>query len=245
MEKLYKVSGLRVNYVDNIYENAEVVIVLGGDGTILLSASECAVRDIPILGVNLGRVGFMSEVEVDNIPESMDKLLNNEYRIENRMMMDVTIKNGDNIQGNYIALNDVVVSKSMDTKLIYIKLFTNDEQVNAYTADGVIVSSPTGSTGYSLSAGGPVVDPLMSAFVATPICAHMLSARSAVLSTDKTIILRLDDEPKNEAVVAIDGGSQAHIKHGDEVVVKKSKYVTKLIKIGQKSFYSTLIEKLS
>lgn len=249
MSRRYEVSALPVNYVsgEELYDQVEVVIVLGGDGTILQIANQIAGKDdIAVMGINLGRVGFMSEIEVDDIEKASELLIQDYYRIEQRMMMQVQIMKDGKIQGCYPALNDVVVSKSANTKLIGMKLFADGEKVNAYTADGLILATPTGSTGYSLSAGGPVVDPLMRLFIATPICAHMLSARSAVLSADKEIVLKLDEDfAENDAMVSIDGDVQAYIKNGDEVIVTKSKHQTRLIKIGNQSFYDTLIRKLS
>jgi NAD+ kinase len=248
MNKMYAVSDLPVQYVpgEELYEKVEIVIVLGGDGTILQIANQIANKDIAVMGINLGRIGFMSEIEVDDIEKAAELLINDYYRIEQRMMMQVQIKKDGNIQGSYPALNDVVISKSAGTKLIGMKLFADGEKVNAYIADGLILATPTGSTGYSLSAGGPVVDPLMRLFIATPICAHMLSARSAVLSADKEIVIRLDEDfAENDAMVSIDGDVQAYIKNGDEISVTIAKHQTKLIKIGNQSFYDTLIRKLS
>lgn len=243
MQSSYKAARLDVNYTDDIYSNADIVIVIGGDGTILRAAGMCAVKNIPILGINLGRIGFMSEVEVDDIENAVSRLLNGDYEVEERMMMEVSVTGAT--RGTFYALNDVVVSKSAEAKLIFMKLYADGEQMNAYVADGVIIATPTGSTGYSLSAGGPVVDPLTKLFVATPICAHMLSARPAIMSAEKKIKLRLDDKPDNEAIVSVDGCHQAHIKPSDSVEVTKSKYVTRLIRIGKVSFYDTLIKKLS
>lgn len=245
MDKLYEMSGIPAIYTENIYDKIETLIVLGGDGTILQVADECARHGIAVLGVNLGRVGFMSEVEVDDIEAAVQKLLSGEYRIQSRMMLKIEIRQNGSVQGTYYALNDVVIAKSPKARLIYMKLYADGEQVNAYTADGVVIATPTGSTGYSLSAGGPVVDPSMELCVATPICAHMLSARAAVMSPDKELVIRLDDEQNNEAAVSIDGDTQAHIRHGDEVVITKAEYKTRLIKIGNQSFYDTLIRKLS
>lgn len=243
MQTAYSAANLNVIYTDDIYTDVDVFIVIGGDGTILRAAGMCAVKGIPILGINMGRIGFMSEVELRDIASAIECLLNDDYEVEERMMMEIHI-NG-NTHGMFYALNDVVISKSVDATLIYMKLYADDEQMNAYVADGVVISTPTGSTGYSLSAGGPVVDPIMELFVATAICPHMLSARPAVMSADKKITLKLDERVNNEALVTIDGCQQAYIKSTDEVVITKSKYVTKLIRMGRHSFYDTLIKKLS
>ena len=248
MDEAYSVLGMNVKYVSpsEIYNNADYVIVLGGDGTILQRASECAKRRIPVLGINLGKIGFMTEIELDDMEAAIKKLLDGDFVIEKRMMMKAEIRKNNEVQFAFHALNDVVVSKSTGEKLICMELSTDGEAVNRYTADGLIIATPTGSTGYSISAGGPVVDPRMRIFVATPICAHMLSVRSAVLSSDKVMKIRLDSEyGGSDAVVTADGDVQCYIKDADEVVITESEYDFELIKIGNQSFYDTLIKKLS
>lgn len=248
MDEAYSVLGMNVKYVSpsEIYNNADYVIVLGGDGTILQRASECAKRRIPVLGINLGKIGFMTEIELDDMEAAIKKLLDGDFVIEKRMMMKAEIRKNNEVQFAFHALNDVVVSKSTGEKLICMELSTDGEAVNRYTADGLIIATPTGSTGYSISAGGPVVDPRMRLFVATPICAHMLSVRSAVLSSDKVMKIRLDSEyGGSDAVVTADGDVQCYIKDADEVVITESEYDFELIKIGNQSFYDTLIKKLS
>ncbi len=248
MDEAYSVLGLNIKYVpsNEIYSNADYLIVLGGDGTILQRASECAKKKIPILGINLGKIGFMTEVEMDDMEEALNKFLKDDFIIENRMMMKAEIRREGEVQFSFHALNDVVVSKHAGENLIYMELSANDEFVNRYTADGIIIATPTGSTGYSISAGGPVVDPTMRLYVATPICAHMLSTRSAVLSAQKTIKIKLDNEyGEADAVVTADGDIQGYIKECDEVVITESEYDFELVKIGNQSFYDTLLKKLS
>ena len=218
----------------------------GGDGTILQRAAECAKRKIPVLGINLGKIGFMTEIEIDDMEDAISKFLQDDFTIEKRMMMKAEIRKENKIQFSFHALNDVVVSKVAGEKLIYMELSTDGVAVNRYTADGLIIATPTGSTGYSISAGGPVVDPCMRLYVATPICAHMLSVRSAVLSSNKDIRIKLDGEYGNaDAVVTADGDIQGYIKNADEVIITESEYDFELIKIGEQSFYDTLIKKLS
>lgn len=248
MEKAYNVLGMNVQYVpsDAIYDNADYVIVLGGDGTILQRAAQCAKRKIPVLGINLGKIGFMTEIEIEDIENALSKLLIGDFSIEKRMMMKAVVKKDNEVQFSFHALNDIVVSKSVGEKLVCIELLTDGEAVNRYTADGLIIATPTGSTGYSISAGGPVVDPCMRLYIATPICAHMLSVRSAVLSSDKVMRIKLNSEyGGREAVVTGDGDIQGYIKDCDEVVITESEYDFELIKIGNQSFYDTLIKKLS
>jgi NAD+ kinase len=248
MDTAYKVIGMNVNYVSlaELYNKAEILIVLGGDGTILQCAVESAKKKIPVLGINLGRIGFMTEVEIDDTQLALDKLLSGDYIKEKRMMMRVEIKKDNKLRSCCHALNDVVVSKSAGERLIGMELYTDGQLVNRYIADGLIIATPTGSTGYSISAGGPVVDPRMQLYVATPICAHMLSVRSAVLPSEKTIVIKLDNTyPECDAIVSADGDVQGYIKDCDEVVITKSEYEFELIKIGKQSFYDTVLKKLS
>ncbi|MBQ8301492.1 MAG: NAD(+)/NADH kinase [Clostridia bacterium] len=248
MDDAYSVLGMHIKYVSpaDIYDNADYLIVLGGDGTILQRAAECAKRKIPILGINLGKVGFMAEIEIDDMEDSLTRFLEDDFVIEKRMMMKAEIRREGEIQCSFHALNDVVVSKHAGDNLICVEFSTDGEAINRYTADGIIIATPTGSTGYSISAGGPVVDPCMRLYVATPICAHMLSVRSAVLPSEKNIKIKLDsDYGVTDAVVTADGDIQGYIKDCDEVVITESEYDFELVKIGNQSFYDTLLRKLS
>lgn len=234
-----------INYVpyDSIWENADIAFIIGGDGTMLQAAPRCAKHKIPTLGINLGKVGFLTEVEPDDIESAINSVLDGKYTIEKRMLIHMCINGMDH--GSH-ALNDIVISKTDGEKLIGVELYTDNELVNHYAADGLIIATPTGSTGYSISAGGPVVDPRMSLYVATPICAHMLSVRSAVLPSDKDIIIRLSkDYPQNRAIITADGEKKAVIDENDEIRISRSAYSFELIRIGTSSFYNTLISKLS
>ena len=246
MESAFSMSGLQAEYTDDIYSHADMVIVLGGDGTILQVAEPCARRGIPILGINLGRIGFMSEIEREEMDMAVNRILSGDYRLQKRMMMKIQIYHAGKLQGTYHALNDAVIAKSAETRLMGMELFSSDEKISEYAADGLIISTPTGSTGYNLSAGGPVVNPMMELFIAAPICAHMLTARPAVLPADDKIRVRLTDRfSVNEAAVSVDGDICGYIKGGDEIVITKSGYETKLVKISEKSFYDVLINKLT
>lgn len=234
-----------INYVayDELWEKAEAAVVIGGDGTLLRVAARCAKNGIKALGINLGRVGFLTEVEPENLGAAMERLLSGKYTIEKRMLLKISV-NDENV--SYHALNDVVVAKTEGARLISLDLFTDGELVNHYVGDGLIIATPTGSTGYSISAGGPVVDPGMSLYIATPICAHMLSVRSAILSSEKEITLKLGrDYADNQAIITTDGERQRFVSPEDEIRITKSDYEFELIRIGESSFYNTLISKLS
>lgn len=237
--EILKARGIEaVTDADDLYENTDIVIILGGDGTILCAAEECARRGIPVMGINLGRVGFMTETEQDNMEDAVDSLLSGAYKIEERMMMDVSV--GDK---EYLALNDCVVAKC-DAQMIKIAVYAENEQITEYIADGVIISTPTGSTGYSLSAGGPVADPGTEMFIATPICAHTLKARPAVLAPEKTVSVHLLSGAAQNAVVTVDGIVRESLGVGDKVVITRSQKKLKLIKFGHQSFYNILMAKL-
>lgn len=248
MEDIFKEADTGIKYMPHkeLFNHADIVIVLGGDGTMLQIAPQCAAKDIPVLGINMGRVGFLTEIELDNIEYALQKLLNGDYGTEKRMLMRVEIiRNGKTLCKRH-ALNDVVVSKNAGAKLIKIDLFANEELVNQYIADGLIIATPTGSTAYSISAGGPVIDPAMQLYVATPICPHMLSVRSAVLPPEKKIVIKLDkDYLNNNALVTADGDVLGDITYEDEVHITESRYLFSIIKIGKYSFYDTVLKKLS
>ncbi len=247
MDKEYSVIERGVRFVskDELCGICDAVVVLGGDGTILSVAAECAKKKTPVLGINLGKVGFMTEIEIGNMDDALTKLLSGEYETERRMMMRVERRSSEGLDV-FHALNDVVTAKTAEVQLINVELFSDSQLVNRYTADGLIIATPTGSTGYSISAGGPVVDPNMSLFVATPICAHMLSVRSAVLSDRHKIRVRLDGTVSGgKGIITADGDVKGFMSAGDEIIITKSEYELELIKIGKQSFFETVIKKLS
>jgi len=227
---------------ENIKSNTDIVIVLGGDGTILSAACECAEMGIPVMGINLGRVGFMTETDQDSMEKAVDALINGEYKIENRMMMEIFVSS-ESGERKYTALNDIVVSKP-DSQMINVGIFSDEEKITEYIADGVIIATPTGSTGYSLSAGGPVADPSTEMFLVTPICAHTLWARPSVLSPEKEVSVKLFEGANPVASVMVDGQLKEKIEEGDNVRIRKSDKKLKLIKFGKQSFYDILTAKL-
>ena len=231
-------------FAEDVNVGADAAIIVGGDGTVIGAALPCAKAGVPMLGVNMGRIGFMSEVELCSLSDAVECLLGGDYTIETRMMMDVEIvrTNGDKML--FHALNDAVVEKARGINLIGIELFSGDEKIIQYVADGIIISTPTGSTGYNLSAGGPVVNPLMSLFIATAICPHMLTARPAVLPDDKPIVITSGCGVCKRASASVDGKVVCEVEPGDKIIITKSQYFAKLIKTIRRSFYDTLIEKL-
>ena len=219
----------------DLYSGVDAVIILGGDGTILQAAEPCGRGGIPVMGINLGKVGFMTEVEAEDMKSACERLLAGDFETENRMMMEICV--GDR---RFLALNDAVISKPK-AEMINMELCANGGKVSEYIADGLIIATPTGSTGYSLSAGGPVADPKMDLFIATPICAHMLSARPMLLSAEKVIDVRLFG---GTAVVTVDGEDKCTITGGESVSIRRADCTFKIIKLGRQSFYHTMMSKL-
>ena len=245
-ELIANALGIKYAQSPELLASADVAIALGGDGTILQRAAECAENGVKVLGINLGKIGFMTEIEPSDMEKALEKLISGDYKTEKRMMIKAEIRKSDGTLMRFHALNDVVVSKSLGDQLIAVEMSADGEKVNRYSADGLIIATPTGSTGYSISAGGPVVEPGMRLIVATPICAHTLSARSAILPSCKTIKIRLNSSyGGSEAFVTADGSVRCGITDSDEVIITESEYDFELIKIGNQSFYDTLINKLS
>lgn len=244
MPKSDEITGISAVFCDaDLYNGVDAVIVLGGDGTILQAAEPCGRGGIPVMGINLGKVGFMTEVEVDDMRVACDRLLAGDFEIENRMMMEIDVENGEGDTHKFLALNDCVIAKQ-NAEMISLGLYAGGGKVSEYIADGLIIATPTGSTGYSLSAGGPVADPQMKLFIATPICAHMLAARPMLLSADKEITAELFKSGDAIATITVDGEDKCIVKSGDKVTIRCSQYVFKIVKLGRQSFYYTMMSKL-
>ncbi|MBE7013907.1 MAG: NAD(+)/NADH kinase [Ruminococcaceae bacterium] len=227
---------------DDFFKNSDVIISLGGDGTLITAARNCAVYDKPVMGINLGHLGFLSEMEKDEL-SGLNKLLSNEYTIDERMMLNCTITDINGKVHNFNCLNDVIISRGSYPRMIDINLKIGKETVENYTADGLIISTSTGSTAYSLAAGGPVVEPDVEVIIATPICPHSLKNRSILFSKDRELEITVNEKYNKKVFVSPDGQESIEIK--GSIIIKKSQYITKLIRINNKSFYSILNNKLS
>jgi len=229
-------------------EQVEGILVLGGDGTLLRAARELADEKIPFLGINLGHLGYLAEVEQQGVQEALDKLIADEYTIEDRMMLTGSVfVQGEQI-GRDMALNDIVLNRYGNLRVVDYHVFVNGEYLNSFTADGMIVSTPTGSTGYSLSAGGPIVSPTASMLVLTPICPHTLNSRSIVFSGGDRIRIAIGKGRRggaDEACVTFDGDTYFQMKSGDYVDIERSAEVTRILNINQVSFLEVLRNKLS
>ena len=228
-------------------EDIECVLVLGGDGTLLQAARELLQRHIPLLGINLGTLGFLTSAVKSELPKCLDSVLDDSCSIDERMMLEgVAYHGSEKIQMN-IALNDVIIARAGFSRLVELKIYVNGELLSIYNADGIIVSTPTGSTGYSLSAGGPIIFPQTDVIVITPICPHSLQARSLVVSGEDRIMIEIGRRrktQKEEAMVTFDGRSAQELETGDRIEIYKAQETTQLIRLKGRSFYQVLQNKI-
>jgi len=234
--------------------DVECAIVLGGDGTIIRCATHLMDLNIPILGINLGTVGFLAEIEKNHTLDALDRLFADDYVIENRMMLKGELKSenqksrNDKEFYNSYALNDIVITRMGLSRMISLQIFVNDELIDDYRGDGVIISTPTGSTAYNLSAGGPIIASKADVMVITPICPHSLSPRSVVVSADDTIKVVIRESRKkqlDEAIATYDGQNVIELSTNDEIIIKKAEYYTKLIRLNHTSMFEVLRSKLN
>lgn len=230
---------LRFSRLERELPNAEMVICFGGDGTILHMAKAATRKGIPILGVNIGTMGFMAELEITEL-DSLVKIAQGEYTLDNRMMMDVTIQRDRDIIFHDICLNDVVVTKGAVARIVHLAVKCDGAQAMECGGDGVIVSTPTGSTAYSYSAGGPVVEPEARNIIITPICAHEVGSRSIVASDKRVITVEMVHNARRNAYLSVDGGRAVRLNMGDVVTIKKSHLETKLVRLKDRSFFDVV-----
>jgi NAD+ kinase len=234
--------------LDEVAGSSDIVIALGGDGTLLRAARAVGDRMIPVLGVNVGSLGFLTEVTVDEMYESLEEILGGGFRYEDRMNVDGAVyRNGEQIE-SVTALNDIVINKGALSRVIEIKLAVDCGYVTTYTADGLIISTPTGSTAYSLSAGGPIVNPAIDAIIATPICPHTLAVRPMILAPTQELSVdlwaghSLHGEP--EVKLTVDGQVGFDLLSGDRIVFTRSEQKSRLVLSGYRTFYEVLSSKL-
>ena len=230
---------LRFHRLDRELQNTELVICFGGDGTILHMAKTATRKNVPILGVNIGTLGFMAELESSEL-HMLSRLADNEYTIDKRMMLDVVVQRDRDIIFHDIGLNDVVVTKGSVARIAYISVKCDGVQALQCGGDGVIIATPTGSTAYSLSAGGPIVEPEAKNILITPICAHDIMSRCIVASDKRTISLELVQNARRNAFLSVDGGKSVRLNMGDVVTVKMSNLETKLLRLIDRSFYDVV-----
>lgn len=223
------------------------VLVLGGDGTLLRAVRNMMDSNIPLLGINLGTLGYLAEVEIGNIETALDKLLRDEYVREERMMLEGHVQKQNAVEGNY-ALNDIVISRCGSLQILTFHIYVNGQFLNSYSADGMIVATPTGSTGYNMSAGGPIVEPGARLLLLTPICPHTLNTRSIVLAPEDEVRVEIpqgrDGQPQT-VEANFDGGHKIVLQTGDSIVVRKADKTMGIIKLNTESFLTVLHKKMS
>ena len=232
---------------DELPENIECVISIGGDGTLLHCAKDLRALDVVFIGVNKGSLGFLAEITLDNIEFYIDKLINNEFNVESRMMLKgAVIRDGQEVYKS-IVLNDIVVHRGSALTIADYDVFVNDHLLGKFQADGIILSTPTGSTAYNLSAGGPVARPDSKMIILTPLCSHSIGSRSVLLSENDKIEIHIMksrrpvDEQRN---IAFDGDGNFNLKTGDIIKIEKAEQKTKIAKIDESSFLQVIKDKL-
>src|SRR6056297_120910 len=228
---------------DTLRKEADLIIVFGGDGTFLHTSLNFIGTGIPLMGINLGRIGFLTEIETNELDEALDHISANNFRIENRNTLEVCIKReGKNIQKKY-AVNDVVINRAADGEMLKVDMHINKEFVNSYRGDGIIVSTPTGSTAYSFSAGGPIINPQVKALLITPLCPHAVHVKPMVISDDEIIEIDVEGQ-KDKIFLTTDGRDSIKIKQDDIVRIKSSQQEISLIKFPDRTFYTILRNKM-
>ena len=233
---------IRFHRRDREIGNAEMVICFGGDGTILHMAKAATKRDSPILGVNIGTMGFMAELESTEL-DKLALLADGNYMLDSRMMLDVTVQRDRDIIYHDICLNDVVITKGAVARIVHLKVNCDGVCAMESGGDGVIISTPTGSTAYSFSAGGPIVEPDARNIIITPICAHEVGSRCIVASDRRTVTVEMVHNARRNAYLSADGGRAVRLNMGDIATIKKSNLETKLVRLKDRSFYDVISAK--
>ncbi|MBR6164746.1 MAG: NAD(+)/NADH kinase [Clostridia bacterium] len=242
-ESILNAHGIETDYPQGRYDHAEkanLILTFGGDGTLLMGARIAMEHDIPLMGINLGTMGFLTEEEPEHLEECLTAILNGNYMMEERFLLRVNVpKTGE----EYLALNDAVITRGRFARLIRVDCRVNGEHYGVFTADGMIAATPTGSTGYSLSAGGPIVQPGMQCIVLTPVCAHSLQRCPCIVSGDTRIEICLTENRKQTAELQIDGMDRGQLEAGDAVLVTGSERKISLLRIHPYQFYHVLQNK--
>ncbi len=224
-------------------QNADLILVLGGDGTMIATARTIGDVEVPVIGVNYGGLGYLAEFRIEEMFSALETILAGNYELEARLMLEVELRRGDELVTHNRVLNDVVVNKSALARIIEIETYLNEQYVNSFRADGLIVSTPTGSTAYNLSAGGPIVYPSMHAVVITPICPFTLSNRPIVVPDDSMIEVRL--KTRNEEVsLTLDGQVGFPLQVGDRLIIRKSETTFNLVQPTNRNYFDVLRDKL-
>ncbi len=227
-----------------MYSKSDFIIVLGGDGTLLDTGRKAAKYGTPLLGLNMGTMGFLASADGEEAHETIEKVLNGEYKMEKRLMLEAEIVSEIDNPKQYKAVNDVCITRGVFTRITEYSIYVNDEYLATFRADGIIISTPTGSTAYNLSAGGPVLKPDIECMVITPICAHSLHSRSIVVSANDVIRIEASFGTNGDIIMSMDGQTSVILNNGDTINVRKSDSSINIIKTNKRSFYEILRKKL-
>lgn len=227
---------------EEVIKNSDVAITVGGDGTIIHNAKYAATYKKPLIGVNMGRIGFVAGLEYYEIKE-LKKLLRGDYKIQRRMLLNVELKRGKKIE-RFLAVNEAAITRDVLKPIIDISVLLNNERIITYRADGMIFATPTGSTAYSFSSGGPVVEPDMDCILLTPLCPHALSSRQVVFREDSVLTAVVDNAERSHSYLVVDGQTSVEIEKGDRITITKADEYLELIILKEKNFYTLLNEKL-
>lgn len=231
----------------SIPKETECILVLGGDGTMLQAARENLKTDIPMIGINMGTKGYLTEIEVGSLTEALDCLLQDEYHIESRMMLNGVIHKAGQEMPAMCALNEISITRKGSLAVIHYNVYVNGKLLKVYSGDGIMVSTPTGSTGYNLSAGGPIATPQAELMLLTPICPHTFNTRTVILSPNDVVEIEIAhgrDGQVQEVEVNFDGNYKEILYSNDRVVIKKSSATTKIVKLSEESFLEVLHSKM-
>lgn len=240
---IFKSTKAKFENFDKAMSLCDSAIAIGGDGTTLNIAKKAAFLNKSALGINAGRLGFMSGIERDEL-SLLTKLINKEYIIDERAMLKATIEKDGEVLSSHHCLNDIVVSRGNFARLIDVTITCDGRSVSNMRSDGVIISTPTGSTAYSMAAGGPVVSPEADCIIETPICPHSLMDRSIIFSADKELIVTANNDQNNSPIMTVDGQEAFNLTPGCQIHIKKSDITTKLIKLKPENFYEVLNKKI-
>jgi NAD+ kinase len=241
---LFSMEGCLDRDVQKKISRCDLAVAFGGDGTLLFTARVFSKYDVPIAGINLGGLGFITEFREEEVLECVECFLMNRHTFEVRMMIDCRLYRKGKLYHKSTGLNDLVVTSGGISRLLEFEVFSGDKLIGSYRADGIIIATPTGSTGYSLAAGGPIVDPTMSAFIMSPVCPHALGVRPLVVPSEEVIRVKVLSK-KRVMTATIDGQIAVELEDHDEIHVLCSDYVTRLISVGKRSFYDIVREKLA
>lgn len=230
---------IRFSRMDRELPNASMVICFGGDGTLLHMAKAATRQGVPVLGVNIGTMGFMAELESTELSQ-LSRIATGDYTVDNRMMLDVTVHRDRDIIFHDLCLNDIAITKGAVARIVHLEVCCDGVQAMECGGDGVIVATPTGSTAYSLSAGGPIVEPDAHSILVTPICAHDVASRCIVASDKRTVTVKMTQNARRNAYLSVDGGKALRMNMGDIATIRKSNLCTKLVRLKDRSFFDVV-----